>query len=393
MLSVTFRLLARKPDNEQGLRVVKPPRPIPPPHRASPVGRTAFTITLGLTLSTIVASASAAEPVPYPLEITEPGKTPDAPADSALEGSEPTEPEEPKLFAPEPRPAPKPPRKVRPISLVPIVSTNAPPPLVWKWPTFSAVNFVVTAVGAGVTLGASIVKPSAKHKLTGGILFDDDVRDAVRAKRLADRYVFRDASDVGLSLNVSWPFAADALTAAWWYRGSRETAEQMALIDLETLAVVGAVQGATNVLVSRERPFGQGCGEGELPSDAIDCKNSFHYRSFFSGHSAFSFTGAALICVHHMENELLGPPWDALSCAGGYAVAATTATFRVVADVHYASDILLGAAVGTLVGYSIPLLHYRKIVGPSGRASMPSPTQLQVNLVPSPGGIGLMGVF
>jgi membrane-associated phospholipid phosphatase len=344
---------------------------------------------LAFGLASTARSVSAAEPAPYPMQVTSPGSQPEAPPPGAspLEGSEPrSSVEEPKLFAPTP---PKP--KVRPISQVPIVSTNAPPPLVWKWPTFSTTDFVVTAVGGAITLGASIIKPSSTHKLTGGILFDDDVRDTLRAKRLANRYIFRDASDVGLSLAVSWPFAADALTTAWWYRGSRETAQEMALIDLETLAVAGALQGATNVLVSRERPFGTGCGEDELPGDAIDCKNSFHYRSFFSGHSAFSFTGAALICVHHMENELLGPPWDALSCAGGYAVAATTATFRVVADVHYASDILLGAAVGTLVGYSVPLLHYRKVVGPSGRASVTQP--LQLNLVPSPGGIGLMGIF
>lgn len=333
----------------------------------------------------------AAEPVPYPLQVTTPGEQTAAPPPPAspLESAEPPAPEaEPKLFAP---PAP-PIRKPRPVSQLPIVSTNAPPPLVWKWPTFSAANFVVTAVGGAVTLGASILKPSATHKLTGGVLFDDDVRHALRAKRLADRYIFRDASDVGLSLSVSWPFAADALTTAWWYRGSRETAQEMALINLEALAITGALQGATNVLVSRERPFGEGCGQGELPGDAIDCKNSFHYRSFFSGHSAFSFTGAALICVHHLENELLGGPWDAISCAGGYAVAATTATFRVVADVHYASDILLGAAVGTLVGYSVPLLHYRKVVGPSGRASV-SPTELRINLVPAPGGIGVLGIF
>ena len=359
--------------------------------RAARRSRVALALTVGVGLTTIARVADAAEPVPYPLEVTEPGAKPAGPPPDAspLEGAQPPAPaEEPKLFAPTPAAKPK----VRVTSQVPIVSTNAPPPLIWKWPTFSAPNFVITATAGAVTLGASIVKPSSKHKLTGGILFDDSVRDALRANKLADRYIFRDASDVGLSLAVSWPFAADALTSAWWYRGSRETAEEMALIDLETLAISGAIQGATNVLVSRERPFGTGCGEGEVPEDAIDCKNSFHFRSFFSGHSAFSFTGAALICVHHMENELLGPPWDALSCAGGYAVAATTATFRVVADVHYASDILLGAAIGTLVGYSVPLLHYRKIVGPSGHAST-QPTQLQLNLVPSPGGIGVMGIF
>jgi hypothetical protein len=101
-----------------------------------------------------------------------------------------------------------------------------------------------------------------------------------------------------------------------------------------------------------------------------------------------------LICIHHVENELLGPPWDALSCAGGYAVAATTATFRVVADVHYASDVLLGAAVGTLVGYSVPLLHYRKLGGKSRAAGSASATRpLQLHLIPSAGGVGLAGTF
>jgi hypothetical protein len=288
-------------------------------------------------------------------------------------------------------PAAKP---VRPVNALPLVSTDAPPPLIWKWPKFSLADYIVTTTGAAITLGAAIVTPRSQHSLMGPIGFDKGVRNALRADRLADRYIFRDASDVGLSLTVTWPFVADALTTAWWYRGSREAAQEMALINLETLAVVGAIQGATNVLVSRERPFGAGCGQGELPADAIDCKNSFHYRSFFSGHSAFSFTSAALICVHHMENELLGPPWDAISCAGGYAVAATTATFRVVADVHYASDVLLGAAIGTLVGYSVPLLHYRKLGGGSRlHGSAPATQPMQLRLIPSAGGIGLLGIF
>lgn len=280
------------------------------------------------------------------------------------------------------------------MNALPIVSTDAPPPLIWKWPSFSTADYVVTAAGAALTLSAAIVKPRPQHSLTGPIGFDEDVRSALRADRLANRYIFRDASDIGLSLTVSWPFVGDALTTAWWYRGSREAAQEMALINLQTFAVVGALQGVTNVVVSRERPFGQDCGKGELPSDAIDCEGSFHYRSFFSGHSAFSFTGAALICVHHMENALLGPPWDAILCGTGYAVAGTTATFRVVADVHYASDVLLGATVGTLVGFGLPLLHYRKLGGgdrlrtESARGYAPT-----LNLVPSPGGIGVAGTF
>lgn len=269
-----------------------------------------------------------------------------------------------------------------------LVSVDAPPPLVWKWGRFSAANYLVTGVGGAVTLATAIVHPRAQHSLSGGFWFDESVRSALRVDSLPNRYIFRDTSDVGLSLMVSWPFVADALTTAWWYRGSRETAQEMALIDLETLAVSGAVQGMTNVLVSRERPYGRDCGSEQLPSDSIDCANPVHYRSFFSGHSAFSFTSAALICVHHFENELLGPPWDALTCAGGYAVATTTATFRVVSDMHYASDVITGALMGTLVGYGVPLLHY------SRRASSATTLAgMQLHLIPIANGLGVLGIF
>jgi membrane-associated phospholipid phosphatase len=261
-------------------------------------------------------------------------------------------------------------------------------PLVWDLKPFSTLDYVITAVGASITLTSAIVQPLSRHSLSGGVLFDEDVRSALREDTARARYVFRDASDVGLSLTVTWPFVADSLVTAYWYRGNRDAAEQMALIDMQTLAVTGALQGATNVLVSRERPYGRNCGSDELPADAHDCEGSIHYRSFFSGHSAYSFTGAALICVHHFQNTLLGAPWDALSCAGGYAVAASTASFRVVSDVHYATDVITGALVGTLVGYGVPLLHYRT----RGKASNET-GETELRLVPVAAGLGIMGSF
>jgi membrane-associated phospholipid phosphatase len=320
---------------------------------------------------------------------TEPDPPPVAEAPSVSKAEK--EAQEQKLVVPPGSSTPV--KKPREVNALPLVSTDAPPPLIWKWPNFSTGDFVITAGGAAITLTAAVVQPRAQHSLTGPIGFDSDVRKALRGGSLTSRYDFRDASDVGLSMAVMWPFAADALTTAWWYRGSRETAQEMALIDLQALAIVGAIQGATNVVVSRERPFGRDCGQGELPEDAIDCRDSFHYRSFFSGHSAFSFTGAALVCVHHFENELLGSPWDGVSCATAYAVAATTASFRVVADVHYASDVLLGATVGTLVGWGVPLLHYRKLGGENRTREQSALPKLELSLVPAPGGVGVLGVF
>jgi membrane-associated phospholipid phosphatase len=265
---------------------------------------------------------------------------------------------------------------------------RAAPELVWKWRRFSISDWAVTLAGGGATLAMALVRPVPQHKLSGGILFDESARRALRPDDISVRFTYRDASDVGVSLLATWPFFADALTTAWWHRGSRDVAEQMALIDLQALAITGALQGITNVTVSRERPYGRDCGTPELPATALDCVNSTHYRSFFSGHSAFSFTSAALICVHHFQHGLLGAPWDAVSCAGGYAVAASTALFRVVGDVHYVSDIVTGALVGTAVGWGIPLLHYASHSGGRLQAG-----QIELNLVPSAGGLGLAGVF
>ena len=343
--------------------------------RATRLGVCAFALARGVlgaepepspAPTTTVAPTTIVEPAAVPAKSVEPVPTDAVPAQAPNTGQV----------------------DARTVVLPTLVSTDAPPPLIWKWSNFSAADYVVTLTGGAVTLGAAIVPPRARHSLGGGILFDNDVRNALRAKGLANRYVFRDASDVGLSLSVTWPFVADALTEAWWYRGSREAAEEMALIDLEAFAISGALQGVSNVFVSRERPYGRDCGTAELPSNAIDCVDSNHYRSFFSGHATFSFTAAALICSHHFENDLLGSPWDAISCAGSYAVAATTSTFRIVSDQHYASDVITGAFVGSLVGYAVPWLHYRQ-----KRSGDSTTLGMQLHLVPSPGGLGVLGIF
>lgn len=269
---------------------------------------------------------------------------------------------------------------------VPTEPGTASRPLHWNRRRFTKADTVITLSGGAITLATAIIKPQPLH-FRGPVLFDEDVRSALRAPTIQARYTFRDISDVGLSFAATWPFFVDALITAWWLRGSRDVAEQMALLGLETLAVSGAVQGITNTLASRERPYGSSCG-GELPDNAIDCTSSSHYRSFFSGHAAFSFTSAALVCFNHLEFELLGSPWDVVSCAGAYGVATTTATFRVVSDVHYASDILTGAIVGSLVGWGVPFLRARKPDVATVKTG-----SLRMRFVPSPGGAGIVGIF
>ncbi len=263
-------------------------------------------------------------------------------------------------------------------------------PLTWD-PSFNRMDtpeIVLTLGAGGVALGAVLVRP-LQNGWSGGILFDERVRSTLRAPTYQGRLNARDASDVGLGFLTMFPILVDSLSVAYWYRGSDDVAMQMALIDAEALAISAAVQGATTFLAGRERPYVAGCGT-EPKSTAIDCNTNSEHRSFFSGHSALSFTSAGLICAHHLRLELFESAADVVTCVSGFVAAGTVASLRMVGDMHYASDVIVGALVGTTIGLGIPLLHHyrRGADSTSGKANGPT-----MSLAPGPTGVQLVGTF
>jgi membrane-associated phospholipid phosphatase len=81
-------------------------------------------------------------------------------------------------------------------------------------------------------------------------------------------------------------------------------------------------------------------------------------HSFPSGHSAMAFTGATLI--EQNSGPLLGLP--------AYGLAAFTAFERVEAGRHFPSDVLAGAAIGTLSAGVFDALHWGRGPGKGGIA-------------------------
>lgn len=84
---------------------------------------------------------------------------------------------------------------------------------------------------------------------------------------------------------------------------------------------------------------------------------------------------------------------DAGTCAAAFGVAAATSTLRIVADQHYFTDVLVGAAVGTITGLGLPwVLHYRH-----GKAGLRSGDRtngvVDAQLVPLANGMALTGTF
>jgi membrane-associated phospholipid phosphatase len=249
---------------------------------------------------------------------------------------------------------------------------------------FGTADYVITGAAIGGIIVGAVVSPSG-NRWRGGILIDEDARDALRFESLRGRYWVRDASDVGISLASTWPFLVDALVTAWWYRGRVDVARNMALVSAQAFALASATQSLGNLLGSRERPFGRLCGT-EIPEKSVDCEPDVRYRSFFSGHATLAFTGAGLVCANHLGLGLLGTTGDILSCAFGYGAATMTSLFRVMSDMHYVSDAVIGAVVGTAAGIAVPLLHFKP-------PTEPAAGKVDVRLGPVGQGIGLVGSF
>ncbi|MCB9598505.1 MAG: phosphatase PAP2 family protein [Sandaracinaceae bacterium] len=252
------------------------------------------------------------------------------------------------------------------------------------WP-----NYVMIGSSAVIALGNIIRAADEERPNRGRNDFDEAARDALRLPVEQQRLVIRDFSDGLLTLMTSTPVLFDALILAAWAHADEAAAIEMVFIHAEVIAATLALQTFANVAVSRERPYGRTCGGGgpdDFDEDIFFCNSPDRYYSFFSGHTSQAFASAAVICSFHMNMPLLGDGAQntVLPCAAGFAVAGMTGLFRMLGDMHYASDVMTGAAVGTAMGFLIPwLLHFNPR----------HPGEVGVSIIPGPTGVSLTGVF
>jgi membrane-associated phospholipid phosphatase len=121
----------------------------------------------------------------------------------------------------------------------------------------------------------------------------------------------------------------------------------------ETMLLERIVVGAIKAQVRRVRPLAYN------PDPAIPNEvklSRFARRSFPSGHTSSAFAGAMFASEVYAR---LHPHDDARHWvrAGSLGLAALTGYFRVRAGKHFPTDVLAGAAIGTLIGWAIPKLH------------------------------------
>ena len=188
--------------------------------------------------------------------------------------------------------------------------------------------------------------------------FDSSVRDGLKWNDTEAANVISYVIPLGVE-----PLAMFGLHAyAARDHGTPDAAWVDVLLISEATAVAMAMNQAVKFVVGRERPFVHALPDDQKGQTAHPSDNNV---SFYSGHSTFAFAMAASAgTIASMRRYRLAPSiW-----ATGMALAAATAYLRIAADRHYASDVTVGAILGSATGIAVPRLFHgprRVMVAPA----------------------------
>ena len=162
----------------------------------------------------------------------------------------------------------------------------------------------------------------------------------------------------------------------------------LGLHGTEALIAGELVASAIKGVVGRQRPYVQ-------PRDARNYQlfrgvnGGNAYRSFPSGHTVAAFAAAAAVTAETSRNA---PNTTWIVAPVMYGGAALTGVSRMYNNQHWASDVLIGAAIGTFAGLKVVRYHaahpnnkvdrffLRASIGPAGATGH----ALQWSIVPAP---------
>lgn len=134
------------------------------------------------------------------------------------------------------------------------------------------------------------------------------------------------------------------------------------LLVTEAAAAALLVNQVVKLLVARKRPH-------VFFDNDLGYAKSEDNLSFYGGHTSFAFSVvAASVTVAAMR----GYPGVGILAGVGFTLATGVGYLRIAADQHYLTDILIGAAVGGLMGWAIPRIFHPPVPGsptdPAGAA-------------------------
>ena len=119
----------------------------------------------------------------------------------------------------------------------------------------------------------------------------------------------------------------------------------------EAATLAYGVKDLLKYAVYKERPYMYFDGK---PQKEIDENN--YYCSFPSGHTTLAFLGATFSSYTFLK-YFPESKWKTPVVIGSFTLATISGTLRILSGSHFFSDVLVGAAIGSAIGITVPLLH------------------------------------
>lgn len=122
--------------------------------------------------------------------------------------------------------------------------------------------------------------------------------------------------------------------------------KNMSLAALQSFIYAEVAAAGIKVLTCRERPIDMSLAGADVNSHSwLGPFATFESTSFVSGHSLRAFALATTIAGFYPEKKWVG--------AVTYSLATITSLGRVVSKEHWASDVIIGAALGYFIGRGV----------------------------------------
>lgn len=184
------------------------------------------------------------------------------------------------------------------------------------------------------------------------MLGDRDGQRLMQRRWVQDSPTLSSTADVFNAYGSPGVFAGSILLYAAGWATDRPDVARFGMRAGESIALSGMLTGGIKGFAGRARPY---ASRGE-PGDfrLMSGVNDGARQSFPSGHTTAVFAFAAV-----MERELRRSHPKMARWAGPslYAAAALTGLARMHSDDHWASDVVMGAGIGTVSGLMVARFH------------------------------------
>jgi membrane-associated phospholipid phosphatase len=216
-------------------------------------------------------------------------------------------------------------------------------------------TFLGVEVGASFVLSGALLlaagSPASQCGWCATNAFDENIRRALLAS---------DPQNAGAVSHAFSSGAAPALALAALLppalaTGHARHALENVIIAADAAVLTLGVTHASKRIFDRQRP---GAHYGVMDQTEYASDRAQWNQSFFSADTSLAFSlGASATTLAYLRGYRIAP----YVLVASSVIGVTTAWLRVAADVHWATDVLTGAAVGTAIGFAVPYgLHRRQ---------------------------------